>query len=410
MKRTISFSKYFLPAMILSILLAVAGIVGYALMGFNLGVDFRAGLLQEIQFAPTAFRITWNSTGTASISFSRTNLTIVISGAGIDEVQHDFPFTEYGTVDDLVRGLSAIDGIGASASAAGTTRSAWLVQSAQSNPELGAVPFVVHYLSPDEKPIPIEDVRSSLLPLGTVSVQVLGDPSERRFMIRMEDSEIEGEQGVPVEKIIATLEAAFGQGGVAVTRSDYVGSRFSKQLTDQAGILLGLTLLVILIYSSIRFRPQYAIGAVLAIIHDGLIMVAYVVWFRMEFNTTTIAAILTILGYSINDTIVIFDRVRETRRIYPDDNFVDVLNRAITETLNRTIITTLTTMLAVVSLYIFTTGSMKDFALALLVGMVSGVYSTIFIACGFVNLWEIKKAKRTRNKLAASGTAAPVKA
>jgi preprotein translocase subunit SecF len=408
MKRIISFSRYFLPAAILSVILVIGGIVGYILMGFNLGVDFQAGLLQEIQFAPTAFRITWNGTGNASVSLSRTNLTIVVSGAGIDEVQHDFPFASYETVGSLVQGLSAVNGLNAEAAAPASTRSSWLVQSAQSNPQLGAAPFVVHYLSPGETPIPIEDVRSSLLPLGTVSVQILGDPAERRFMVRMEDKEIEGDQGIPAEKIIATLEAAFGQGGVAVTRSDYVGSRFSKQLADQAGVLLGLTLLLILIYSSIRFKPQYAIGAVLAIVHDGIIIVAFVVWSRMEFNTTTIAAILTILGYSINDTIVIFDRVRETRRIYPDDRFVNIINRAITETLGRTIITTLTTMLAVVSLYIFTTGSMKDFALALLVGMVSGVYSTIFIACGFVQLWENKKNQKARKKLALA--AVPAKA
>jgi preprotein translocase subunit SecF len=149
-----------------------------------------------------------------------------------------------------------------------------------------------------------------------------------------------------------------------------------------------LTLLLILVYASVRFKPQFAIGAVLAIAHDALIMVAFITWSRMEFNTTTIAAILTILGYSINDTIVVFDRIREVRRLYPDDGFTELLNRAITETLGRTIITTLTTMLAVLSLYIFTSGSMKDFALALLVGMVSGVYSTIFIACGFTSLWQ----------------------
>jgi preprotein translocase subunit SecF len=124
-------------------------------------------------------------------------------------------------------------------------------------------------------------------------------------------------------------------------------------------------------------------------------MVTFIAWTRMEFNTTTIAAILTILGYSINDTIVIFDRVRETQRLYPDDTFVDVLNRAISETLSRTVITTLTTMLAVLSLFIFTTGSMKDFALALLIGMAFGVYSTIFIASGFTLFWE----KQIKNKL-----------
>ncbi|AEF81822.1 protein translocase subunit SecF [Leadbettera azotonutricia] len=411
MKRIIPFSKFFLPAIILSILLAVGGIVGYVTEGFNMGVDFQAGLLQEIQFAPGAFQVTYNGRGNASISLSRTNLTIVISGAGVEEEQHDFPFASYPAVNDLVRGLQAIDGISASASSSvGSIRSSWLVVSAQSSPQLGSVPYNVHYLSPDEQVIPIEDVRSALLPLGTVSVQSLGEPAERRFMVRMEDSDIEGGQGVPAEKIISTLETAFGHGGVAVNKSDYVGSRFSKQLADQAGILLGLTLLLILLYSTIRFKPQYAIGAVLAIVHDGLIMVAFVVWSRMEFNTTTIAAILTILGYSINDTIVIFDRVRESRRIYPDDTFVRILDRSLTETLSRTIITTFTTMLAVLSLFIFTTGSMKDFALALLVGMTSGVYSTIFIACGFVNLWEAQKNKREKRKLTAPAVAVPAKA
>jgi preprotein translocase subunit SecF len=194
------------------------------------------------------------------------------------------------------------------------------------------------------------------------------------------------------------LENSFGQGGVAVVRSDYVGARVSQQLVSQTGLLLFLTIILILVYSSLRFKPQYAIGAVLAIVHDGLIMVAFIVWSKMEFNTTTIAAILTILGYSINDTIVIFDRIRETRRMYPEDKFITVLNRAVTETLGRTIITTFTTMLAVASLFIFTTGSMKDFALALLVGMTSGVYSTIFIACSFVHLWEKTKNKKGKKK------------
>jgi preprotein translocase subunit SecF len=174
-----------------------------------------------------------------------------------------------------------------------------------------------------------------------------------------------------------------------------VGSRFSKDLARQAIWLLGGTLLLILIYASIRFKPGFAMGAVLGIVHDGLIMVGFIIWTGMEFNTTTIAAIMTILGYSINDTIVVFDRIRETVKMYPDDDFKTILNRAITDTLSRTFITTLTTMLAVISLYIFTTGAMKDFALALLVGMVSGVYSTIFIASGFVYFWERKFAVKT---------------
>ncbi|MDR2029841.1 MAG: protein translocase subunit SecF [Treponema sp.] len=399
MKGIIHFSKFFIPAAVLSAALIITGIIGYIAMGgFNLGVDFQAGLIQEVQFAPTAFSLTYSGRGNASVSMDRAGLYIVISGAGVEGLTHSFPFVNYETIGALTGGLSGVEGLTVSAAAPGDARSQWLVQSAQGNPLLGAEPYMIHYLPADALPIAIEDVRSVLLPLGSVSVQVLGQSAERRFMIRMEDSEINGGEGVPVEKIISTLEESFGTGGVAVTRSDYVGSRFSKYLTDQAGLLMSLTLLLILIYASIRFKPQYAVGAVLAIAHDALIIVAFVTWTRMEFNTTTIAAMLTILGYSINDTIVIFDRIRETRRIYPDDALVDILDRALSETLSRTIITTLTTMLAVLFLFIFTSGSMKDFALALLVGMISGVYSTIFIASGFVNFWNVMSGKRAKKQ------------
>ncbi|GHV76229.1 protein-export membrane protein SecF [Spirochaetia bacterium] len=392
--KTIRFSRLFIPTAILSVLLIVAGLISYAIRGFNLGVDFQAGLIQEVQFAPTALSLTYAGRGNASVSMNRNGLDIVISGSGVEGVTHSFPFAAHRTIGALGDALTQVDDLGVNIAATAGASTQWLIQSAQRSPVLGAEPYVFHYL-PDTLPeIPIEDVRAALSPLGTVSVQVLGADSERRFMIRMEDSEIEGGKGVPAEKIISALEERFGEGGVAVTRSDYVGSRFSKQLSDQAGILMAATLLLILIYASIRFKPQFAIGAVLAIAHDALIIVAFVTWTRMEFNTTTIAAILTILGYSINDTIVIFDRIRENRRIYPDELFVLTLDRSLTETLSRTIITTVTTMLAVLSLFIFTTGSMKDFALALLVGMISGVYSTIFVASGFVNFWDVQAKKR----------------
>jgi len=179
-----------------------------------------------------------------------------------------------------------------------------------------------------------------------------------------------------------------------VLKTDFVGARYSEALSKTSAFLVIATLALILLYSAIRFKIQFALGAVLAIAHDALIMVAFIVWTRMEFNASTIAAILTILGYSINDTIVQFDRIREERRLRPADKFVDVLDSALSHTLWRTIITTVTTMLAVLALFIFTTGSMKDFALALLVGMVSGTYSTIYIASGFVDWWERKVATK----------------
>jgi preprotein translocase subunit SecF len=403
MKKILVFSKYFLPFAIISCLIVIFSLTGFFTKGFALGVDFQAGLIQEVQFAPTAFSLRWNGTSTAVISFDRNNLYIVTS-SGVESRTHAFPFNEYATVDSLTQAMELqLPDIEVSLSARAGTSSQWLLFSSQGNPYLSDdVPFLIHYLDPllqQSAPVNIADVRSAMSGLGQgVSVQHVGLPQDRHFMIRVEDKD---EGRIKADQITQALEAVFGEGGVAVLRSDYVGSRFSKDLTDQAGILTGLTLLLILAYASFRFKPQFAIGAVLGIINDGVVIIAFVVWSRMEFTTSTIAAILTILGYSINNTIVVFDRVRETRRIYPEHSFVDVLNISLTNVLARTIITTVTTMLAVLFLFIFTTGSMKDFALALLIGMLSGVYTSLFIAPGFVYFWENQKIKREKKKLAA---------
>jgi preprotein translocase subunit SecF len=402
MKKIIHFSKFFLPASIISAIIVIVGVGGFITnRGFNLGVDFQAGLLQEIQFAPTAFRLTYNGPGNANVSLSRSSLDIVIIGIGAEELTHSFPFASFPSLGDLIRGLRGIEGLSASEVAPANTSSLLLIQSALSSPLLRAdSPFVLHYLPPTAAPIRIEDVRSSLLSLGTVSVQALGVPSERHFMIRMDDRELESEgRGVPSERIINTLENTFGAGEVVVTRSDYVGESFARNLIELAGLLIILTLLLVGAYLSFRFKIHFAVGAIIGIVYDVIVIVAFVALTRMEFNTITIAAILTILGYSTNNTIVVFDRIRENRRIFPDDAFVDVLNRSLTATLNRTIITTLTTMLAVLSLFIFTTGSMKDFSLALLVGMASGVYTTLFIASGVVNFWETHKMKKEKRRM-----------
>jgi preprotein translocase subunit SecF len=407
--KIIRFSKFFIPTAVFSVLLVMVGIGGYIALGFNLGIDFQAGIIQEVQFAPPAFSLTYRGPGNAGISLDRNGISVILSGSGVENKRHFFSSAEHETIASFAEALrSTIEGLDVSLSAPGGNPSAGIVYNAQSDPQLGSEPYVIHSLSAGSPEIPIQEVREALAGFeNTVSVQRLGNPEDRHYMVRLEDTNPgESGEGVPADRIRSALETRFGEGEVVVIRTDYVGSRFSKNLTDQAGLLLGLTLVLILVYSSIRFKPQYAIGAVLAIMHDAFVIVGFVVWTRMEFNTTTIAAILTILGYSINDTIVIFDRIRETRRIYPEDSFVNVLNRSLSETLSRTIITTVTTLLAVISLFIFTRGSMQDFALALLVGMISGVYSTIFIASGFVYFWEIQKNRREKKRLA--GT--PVKA
>jgi len=401
MKKVIRFSKFFLPSVIISGVIVILGVGGYLLKGFTLGVDFQAGLIQEVQLAPTAFSLKWSGTTSANLSFNRNNLYIITSGSGVESRTYSFPFAEYGTIGSLADAMrQQLEDMEVTMTANEGVNSQWLLFSSQGNPYLSAEePYVVHYLDPQIAPVEISEVRSAIAGIGQgASVQNLGLPQDRHFMIRVEDKE---EGRVKSDQITQILESYFGNGQVAVLRSDYVGSRFSKDLTDQAGILTGLTLLLILIYASIRFKPQYAVGAVTAIIHDGIVIIAFVVWTRMEFTTSTIAAILTILGYSINNTIVVFDRVRETRRLYPDHSMVDVLNISLTDVLSRTIITTLTTMLAVLFLFIFVTGSMKDFALALLVGMISGVYTSLFIASSVVYFWENQRLKTEKKKQAA---------
>jgi len=403
MKKIIQFSKFFLPAAVISVILVIFSVSGYIFnKGFALGVDFQAGLIQEIQIAPSAFNLRWNGTTSAVIQFDRAGIYIIVSGSGIENKTYNFLYSEYTTIGAVKRAMEAqLEELEITAvSANDNLSSQQLVFSSMGNRQLNSeTPYVIHYLDPNSSHVDISDVRTAMTGFSQgVSVQNLGSPSDRQFMIRIEDKE---EGRVTSNEIIQILENYFGSGSIAVLRSDYVGSRFSKDLTDQAGVLISLTLLLVLIYSAIRFRLQFAVGAVIAIMYDVLVIIAFVVWTRMEFTTLTIAAILTILGYSTNNTIILFDRIRENLRIYPDNSFLDILNISLTGILGRTIITTASTMLAVIALFVFTAGSMKDFALALLVGMTSGVFTTLFIVSGFINFWETIKLKRKKKKAAA---------
>ncbi|MDR2542123.1 MAG: protein translocase subunit SecF [Treponema sp.] len=402
MKKAFRFSKYFFPAVIISVLLIAFSITGYVYHdGFALGVDFQAGLQQEIQIAETAFYLRWSGTGNAILSHDSNGIYIV-TGTGIDLSEHRFLNSEFETIGSLKNAIEEqLEYLNVTLSANGGVSSQWLVFSSLGNLQLNnEIAYVVYYHDPESSPIDISEVRTAMAGFHIgVSVQNLGIPSDRQFMIRVEDQE---EGRVTSNEIIDFLERHFGNGTIVINSSSYVDSRFSKDLTDQAGILIFLTLLLVLLYSAFRFKLQYAVGAVIAIMYDVLVIVAFVVWIRMEFTTLTIAAILTILGYSTNNTIILFDRIRENLRIYPDNSFVDILNTSLNGIFGRTIITTVTTMLAVLALFIFTTGSMKDFALALLVGMVSGVFTTLFIVPGIVNFWEKIKVKRRKKKLAAA--------
>lgn len=399
MRKIIRFSKFFLPAVIISVTIIVIGLIGYFTKGFNLGVDFQAGINETVQLVYPMGSITFSGKGNAELKISETQIMVIFSGAEAQKQQTvTLDFKAYPKFSDIKSALEKEAGISVNlAQGSEDLPSSLLVPTFQGNSMLSATPVKIYRMPQNESEMfaPIDVVRGALQSLGEISVQTVDPVSSQQYLIRVRDDGKDPQFTVNMpQKIKSLLEVKTGPDSVVVVSANYVGPRYSQTLAKQAVWLTFFTLLLILIYSTIRFKIEYAIGAVLSVVHDALIMVAFIVWTRMEFNTTTIAAILTILGYSINDTIVQFDRVREELKLHPADRFVDVVDMALSLTLSRTLITTLTTIFAVLALFFFTTGSIKDFALALLIGMTSGVYSTIYIAGAFIVWWNSMRQKR----------------
>ena len=227
-------------------------------------------------------------------------------------------------------------------------------------------------------------LRSSLeaLNLGPVGLQTFG--TDQDVMIRLEQQKTGGDaaQQAAVAKVRAALDKDFP--GTQVRRTDAVGATVSGELFHDGMLALGLALVAMLIYIWFRFEWQFGVGATIATLHDVVTTVGLFAIFQLEFNLTTLAAILTIAGYSINDTVVIYDRVRESMRKHRTMPFRDLINLALNETLSRTILTVSTVALAVVALLIFGGQVLKGFSIAMLWGIVIGTYSSLFIAAPVV--------------------------
>lgn len=379
MKKIIHFSKTFIPCVILSLALIVLGIVGLFTKGLNMGIDFKPGLIEEVRIAPTALELTYKGTARVTIELTNTDMKLIISGIGAENETVNYPYVKYGTIGSLATALNEVDGITATVKADTTVSTVGMFANSEVSTVLGSSPYRVHYNT--GKSVDIDTVRNAVAGIEGASVKAVGNETERSYQIRVGDDGSDTEISKKLQNTVSSaLINAFGEENVAVVKTDFIGAQFSTSLATNSIILVVLTLLLIWIYATIRFHWDFALGAVIAILHDALIMLAFITWSGLEFNSTMIAAILTIIGYSINDTVVVLDRIRENMKIVKTKNFKDILDISQSETLGRTIITTVTTLLAVCSLYFFTTGSMKEFALALIVGMISGVYSTITIA------------------------------
>jgi preprotein translocase subunit SecF len=251
---------------------------------------------------------------------------------------------------------------------------------------------------------PIDMVRTALRGIDGSQIQVVGNPENQEYTIKVkQQGESSSFQEDMTKTIISSLDTAFGAGNVKTLKTEYVGPRFSADLASQAAFLTIFALVLILLYSWFRFKLGYAVAAIVATLHDTFFMIGVIGAFQLEVSTATVAAVLTIIGYSLNDTIVIFDRIRENTGLMRESSFPVVINSSLTQTLGRTIITSMTTLLAVVSLFIFGTGDVQGFALNMIIGVVVGTYSSIFIASPVLLGWtnkagrmkKVREAKRS---------------
>jgi len=234
--------------------------------------------------------------------------------------------------------------------------------------------------------INIKDLRSSIsnLNIGDVSVKNFG--SKQDFIIKLELSSENNSENI---NLIKNKISSYFNDQVSFRRVENVGPKVSKELINAGILAITLSLSAMLFYIWIRFEWQFSLAAILALTHDVIFTLGVFSLFSYEINLSIVAAILTIVGYSMNDTVVIFDRIRENLRKYNHFNIIEISNISINETLSRTIITSLTTLLALFSIYFVGGEILKGFSFAMIVGVIIGTFSSIFVATPFLKFTNV---------------------
>ena len=235
-------------------------------------------------------------------------------------------------------------------------------------------------------PADISGLRADLgqLGLGDISLQEFGTPTD--VLVRVQRQEGDEEAQIAA---IAAISSTLGD-SYDIRRTEFVGPTVGAELAEKGMLAVACALLAIMVYIWFRFEWQFSIAAILALAHDVLSTVGLFALTSFEFNLATVAAILTIAGYSINDTVVVFDRVRENLRRYKSYEIRDIINKSLNETLSRTVMTSFTTLLALLAITIFGGAVLRDFALAMIWGVLIGTYSSVFVAVGFLSRFDIR--------------------
>lgn len=246
------------------------------------------------------------------------------------------------------------------------------------------------------KDVPIPNIKKTLGNVGYPpdEVQRLGLQGDNEYLIRFSTELVKFDQIQSFQKKLESIikENPEFNGG-SILRVDYIGPKVGKELIEKAIFSILLGCVGILIYVMIRFEFAFAIGAVLALLHDTIITIGAISVTNKEFTLAIVAALLTVIGYSVNDTIIIFDRIRENMKRSEKSSFREIVNEAVNQTLSRTILTAVTVFLVLVPLFLLGGSVIHDFAFTLLIGVLVGTYSSIFVASAIVIYWRKRKGK-----------------
>ncbi len=240
----------------------------------------------------------------------------------------------------------------------------------------------------------LEEIRNSLQQAGYENYEVVFFGSNQDVVIRIQDVQEEEllleESDQAGDRVFQVLSENAGQ-NIQLLRSEYIGSQVGDELRDQGGLGMLVALIMIMIYISLRFQFKFAVGAVAALAHDVIIVLGFFSVMGYDFDLTVLAAVLAVIGYSLNDTIVVSDRIRENFRVLRATEPLESINISITQTFSRTLITSLTTLLVLLALLLVGGEMIKGFATALTVGIVIGTYSSIYVAANVLLYMNISK-------------------
>ncbi|MDP2275668.1 MAG: protein translocase subunit SecF [Archangium sp.] len=361
-------------ALFISSVLNIGVIVGIAIFGFNFGVDFVGGTLVEVKFA-------------AATTAEQVREGAVKGGLQEPQVQG------IGSADDnnfILRmgGVTQLTAENEQAAEA-AVRGLGEVVSLTKNLDTGIIN--VRFKTPMDP----ESIKAAVVASGTGVTEVtkLG---EADYQIKAEGM---------AAKVTSALKTGLNGADFEVRRTDYVGPQVGKQLRNKGIMALLWAMLFILIYVAFRFDLKFGPGALVGMLHDVMMVAGYFLITRREFNLTSIAVLLTVIGYSINDTIVVYDRIREEMIKYKGKPLPEIINIAVNDTLARTILTSGVTALSLIGLLVYGVGEIFDFAAAMLIGIVAGTYSSVYIASPMV-IWLDER----EHEKEASGGGTPMKA